>query len=87
MVFVALVVCKMCKRAFIDEARGKEICPECVARLNELYPVVRNFLRNHDRQIFTTHEVSKILGLNLKDVDGLVAMGLIACQPRGKAPQ
>ena len=74
---MALVVCKMCKRAFINEAQGKEICPDCVERLNELYPVVRNFLRNHDRKIFTIREVSQILNIDIRDVEGLVTIGLI----------
>jgi hypothetical protein len=67
----------MCKRAFINEAQGKEICPECAERLNELYPVVRSFLRNHDRKVFTIREVSQILNIDIRDVEGLVTMGLI----------
>jgi hypothetical protein len=75
-IFMGLVVCKTCARAFIS-AQDEELCPECTARLNELYPVVRNFLRNHEEKLYTASEVSMILGIDLKDVEGLVALGLI----------
>ena len=73
---MGLVVCKTCKRAFIS-AQDEELCHECTARLNELYPVVRNFLRNHEKNLYTARDVSKILGVDLRDVEGLVTLGLI----------
>jgi hypothetical protein len=45
--------------------------------LNELYPVVRNFLRNHEEKLYTAHDVARILGIDVKDVEGLVTLGLI----------
>jgi hypothetical protein len=45
--------------------------------LNELYPLVRNFLRNHEKNLYTAQEVSKILGIDMRDVEGLVTLGLI----------
>jgi hypothetical protein len=73
---MGLVVCKTCGRAFIN-AQDEELCPECVARLSKLYPLVRNFLRSHEERHYTAHDVSTILGIELKDVEGLVIMGLI----------
>jgi hypothetical protein len=69
-------VCKTCKRAFVN-AQDEELCPECTARLKEIYPVVRNFLRNHEKELYTAQDVSKILTIDLKDVEGLVTLGLI----------
>jgi hypothetical protein len=75
-VHVALVVCRMCRRAFTN-AQGEEVCPDCTARLNTLYPTVRNFLRNHENESYTLYEVSRLLGLDIKDVEGLVFLDLI----------
>jgi hypothetical protein len=74
---VALVVCKSCKRAFISGLENEEVCPECKDRVSKLYPAVRNLLRNNDRKLYTAREVSKILGVDLKDVEILVSLGLI----------
>jgi hypothetical protein len=73
---MSLVVCRMCKRAFIN-ARDEEICPDCAAKLYELYPTVRSFLRNHENESYTVYEVSRLLGLDLRDVEGLVVLDLI----------
>jgi hypothetical protein len=66
----------MCKRAFIN-ARDEEVCPDCAAKLYELYPTVRSFLRNHEKESYTVYEVSRLLGLDLRDVEGLVVLDLI----------
>jgi hypothetical protein len=59
-----------------------------MARLKAIYPTVRNFLRNHDKNFYTARDVSKILGVELRDVEGLVTLGLIHSQPsREQAPQ
>jgi hypothetical protein len=82
---VGLVVCETCKRAFIN-GQDEKLCPECTARLNELYPLVRNFLRNHEKNLYTAQEVSKILGIDMRDVEGLVTLGLIDSGSSQKRP-
>jgi hypothetical protein len=74
---MALVVCKYCKRAFINSLQGEEFCPSCTAKLKELYPSVRNFLRDNERRVYTPRELSEVLGVPLKDVEALVSMGLV----------
>lgn len=74
---MALVECKVCKRAFINGPEEDETCPECKSKLNEIYPIVRNFLRDNERKLYTANDVSRILGIDLKTIEGLIAMGLI----------
>jgi hypothetical protein len=38
---------------------------------------VRNFLRNHENESYTAYEVSRLIGVDVKDVEGLVSMDLI----------
>jgi len=73
---LALIVCKSCKKAFISGPKEEEVCTDCVARLNELYPLVRNFLRNH-YEVFTVKSLSKTMGLAPEEVESLVSMGLL----------
>lgn len=74
---MALVACEVCRRIFINSAQGETVCPDCVARLQELYPSVRNFLRDNEKTPFTVHELSKILNIEAKNIEGLIALGLI----------
>ena len=74
---MALVVCKLCKKAFISGLQEEEFCPDCVVRLRELYPSVRNFLRNHDGELHTAQEVGKLMNIALEDVSALVSMGFL----------
>lgn len=83
---MALVVCKVCKRAFINGPEGEDACPECTSELQKIYPVVRNFLRDNEKSSFTAYEVSKILGIDIKSIEGLVSLGLID-NSNGTRPQ
>ena len=74
---MALVECGVCKRFFINTAEGETTCPECMAKLYELYPVVRNYLRDNEKTIFTIYELSKALNIEVKYIEGLIALGLI----------
>ena len=84
---MALLMCKSCKRAFISGLPNEAVCPECMIKLKELYMKVHNFLRDHEKQAYTIYEVGNILNINKKDLEGLVASGLIdpSCY-RGRAP-
>ena len=74
---MALIVCRSCKRAFISSPQEEDVCPDCTARLRELYPIVRNFLRDHEKEAYTAHDVSRLLDIDIQSVEGLVALGLI----------
>ena len=82
---MALVKCRLCKKAFISGAREEEVCPGCVAKLNELYPSVRSFLRNNDGKVCTALEVSRNTGIALEDVVVMVEMGLVGLSINRKA--
>ena len=74
---MALVVCKLCKKAFLSGLQKEDFCLDCVARLRELYPSVRNFLRNHHEEIYTAHSLGKIMDIAPEDVDSMVSIGLL----------
>ncbi|MDR1875433.1 MAG: hypothetical protein LBQ90_10545 [Synergistaceae bacterium] len=74
---MALVICTMCRRAFFNDSRGGKICPDCATKLQELYPVVRNFLRDHEKESYTIYDVSRILGIPPRHVEALVSFGMI----------
>ncbi|MDR2175086.1 MAG: hypothetical protein LBO82_04010 [Synergistaceae bacterium] len=52
--------------------------------MKKIYSTVRNFLRDHEKEVYTIYDVSRILGLELKSVEGLVTMGLIETSKVGK---
>jgi hypothetical protein len=64
--------------------RCEDVCPECRDKMQSLYSKVRNFLRDHERELYTIYDVSRILGIELKSVEGLVTMGLIETSSVGK---
>jgi len=74
---VALAECRCCGQAFISGPKNEDTCPSCVVRLNKLYPRVRNFLRNDAGTHYTAYDVSKILDIDLRDVEKFITMGLI----------
>ena len=82
---MALIVCKLCKKAFLSGPQEEEICPACDVRLRELYPSVRSFLRNNDRKVYTIQDVSRIMSIAFEDVAALISMGLVESRVKSKA--
>ena len=74
---MALIVCRSCRNAFISSPREEEICLECTTRLRELYPVVRSFLRDNEKRVYTAQDVSRIMGIDLDDVYTMASIGLV----------
>jgi hypothetical protein len=74
---VALVVCIVCKRAFINGQEKGDICPDCTTKLQEIYPVVRNFLRDHEKESYTVYDISRIFGIPPRNIEALVSAGMI----------
>ena len=82
---MALIKCKLCKKAFISGLQEEEVCLDCGARLRDLFPSVRNFLRNNDGRVYTALEVSRMTGIALEDVVVMVSMGLLGLSINCKA--
>ena len=75
---MALIVCRRCRRAFINTSRGEEVCPGCIDKLHRLYPVVRDFLRDNANVGYALYDIARLLEIDLIDLQGLVSLGLIA---------
>ena len=82
---MALLKCKLCRKAFISGLQEEVVCPDCDARLRELFPSVRNFLRNNHGRVYTAQEISDMTGIALEDVVVMVSMGLIGLSINSKA--
>jgi hypothetical protein len=63
---------------------SENVCPDCREKMKKVYSTVRNFLRDHEKEVYTVYDVSRILGIELKSVEGLVTMGLIETSKVGK---
>jgi len=74
---MALIYCRHCRNAFISAPQDKGFCPKCTEKLHRLYPLVRSYMRDHERRVFTIQDISKELGIDVKDIKGLTALGLI----------
>jgi hypothetical protein len=68
----------------MNSPHSENICPECRDKMKNIYSTVRNFLRDHEKEAYTVYDVSRILGIELKSVEGLVSMGLIETSKVGK---
>ena len=82
---MALLRCRLCKKAFISGLQEEVVCPDCGVRLRELFPSVRNFLRDNDGRVCTAQEVSNMTGIALEDVVVMVSMGLVGLSINRKA--
>jgi hypothetical protein len=74
---VALVACKLCGRGFINGPEGEDVCVECREKMKHVYRTVREFLRDHENQMFSVYDINRILGVPVEDVEGLVKLGWI----------
>jgi hypothetical protein len=80
---MALVVCELCKRAFINGPNFEKACPACRDTLRDVGSVVRNFLRDNERELFTVYDINRILGIDMKILDALVATGIVESSRQG----
>ena len=81
---MALLMCKLCKKAFISDLQEDEICLDCDVRLRRIYPIVRSFLRDNEREAYTAKDVSKIMDIAQQDVEALISMGLLSYKTKHK---
>ena len=69
-----IVICKLCRKLY--NGQGK-ICPECRQRLDELYPDVRDYLRDNSKLAFNVETVAEALDVDIRYVQELVAQGYL----------
>ena len=69
-----IVTCKLCRKLY--NGQGK-ICPECKQRLDELYPDVRDYLRDNPKLEFNVETVAEALDVDIRYVQELVAQGYL----------
>lgn len=69
-----IVTCKLCRKLY--NGQGK-ICPECRQRLDELYPDVRDYLRDNPKLAFNVETVAEALDVDIRYVQELVAQGYL----------
>ncbi|MDR1732520.1 MAG: hypothetical protein LBR61_10565 [Synergistaceae bacterium] len=70
-----LLTCKLCGKLFTSA--GGRTCPACLDRLDELYPRLREFLRDNPKVGFNVETLSSTLGADIRDVQALVDMGYL----------
>ena len=72
---MSLITCKLCGRLF-DATRGK-ICTQCLEELDELYPKVREYIRDHSKDQFSVDSLSEDMGIDIMLIQSLVDQGYL----------
>ncbi|MGI6784082.1 MAG: hypothetical protein ACOX5A_07605 [Aminivibrio sp.] len=70
-----LITCRLCGRLF-SAARGK-ICSTCLDELDDLYPKVREFLRDHSKEAFNVEDIAEGMDIDIRQVQALVELGYL----------
>ncbi|MDR2174735.1 MAG: hypothetical protein LBO82_02210 [Synergistaceae bacterium] len=74
---MALLTCKLCGKLLTSISSGDRICPVCLARLDQLYPDVREFLRDHPKDEFNLEDVAEGLDVDIRYIQALVDKGYL----------
>ena len=72
---MALITCKLCGKLLTSS--GDKVCPACIARLDQLYPDVREFLRDHPKIEFNVEDVAEGMNVDIRDIQALVDRGYL----------
>lgn len=72
---MALITCKLCGKIFT--AVGARTCPDCLKRLDDLYPTVREYLRNNPKSSLNVESLATEIDVDVRDVQALVDMGYL----------
>ncbi|NLL37761.1 MAG: hypothetical protein GX256_09610 [Fretibacterium sp.] len=72
---MALITCRLCGKIFT--AAGGRSCPDCLDRLDKLYPQVREVIRSNPRTHFNVDTLAEKIGVDIRDVQALVDMGYL----------
>ena len=70
-----ILSCRLCKKNFISF--GSRTCTECYARLDRLYPIVREYLRDNHGKDFDAQMVADTLKIDILDIKGLIDLGYL----------
>ncbi len=70
-----LITCKLCGRLF-SANRGK-MCSTCLDDLDDLYPKVREFLRDHSKEAFNVEGIAEGMDIDIRQVQALVELGYL----------
>ena len=80
---MALLTCKLCVKIFTST--GGRTCAACISRIDELYPAVREFLRDRPKLEFNVEEVADAMEVDIRYVQALVDMGYLDRESAGGA--
>ncbi|MCR5346711.1 MAG: hypothetical protein K6E38_02960 [Fretibacterium sp.] len=82
---MSLVTCKLCRKLYNGDGK---ICPECRQHLKELYPSVRDYLRDNPNLEFNVETVAEALDVDIRYVQELVSQGYLDRDlPDGMSPE
>jgi uncharacterized Zn finger protein (UPF0148 family) len=81
---MALMTCKLCGKLLTST--GDRICPACITRLDQLYPDVRDFLRDHSKDEFNVETVAEEMEVDIRYVQALVDRGYLDRDADRSAP-
>ena len=70
-----LLPCKLCGKLF--SSSGGRTCTACHSRLDELYPRVREHLRDNPKVAFNVETVAEAMEVDIRDIQGLIDMGYL----------
>ena len=79
-----LITCKLCGRLF-SSARGK-ICIACLEEVDNMYPKVREYLRDHSQESFNLERISEDMDFDIRYVQALVELGYLDRNLPGESP-
>jgi hypothetical protein len=80
---LALKPCKICGRLY-DSARGK-YCPQCLQEIDELYPKVREYIRDQKGAEYSVDSLSEEMEIDILRVQALVDLGYLDRNTMGNA--
>jgi hypothetical protein len=72
---MALLTCRLCGKLFTSA--GDKTCPACIAHLDQLYPEVREFLRDRAKTDFNVEEVATEMNVDIRYIQALVDKGYL----------
>lgn len=72
---MSLITCKLCGRLF-DSTR-KKICTQCLEELDDFYPKVREYIRDHRDAHFSVDTLADDMGVDILRVQTLVELGYL----------
>jgi hypothetical protein len=72
---MALQTCKLCGKIF--SSAGGRTCTTCLGRIDELYPLVRDYLRDNPKIGFNVETLAEEVNADIRYIQALVDMGYL----------